>query len=159
MDSTNLPLITSAVAPVVMVSAAGLLFLGIQTKNLHLADRIRALVLEYRTLETTAGEPARREQIAEQLRLFDQRIRLSQHALELLYLAILCFVVTSLFLVMAARLASWPPTVVIAGIFVVGVALLLLALVVEFLEMRLGLRTIGIEIEGALGHARTKGVR
>ena len=154
LDSTNLRLITSAVAPIVMVSAAGLLFLGIQTKNLHLADRIRTLVLEYRTLETTSGEPARREQIAEQLRLFYQRIRLSQHALELLYLAILCFVVTSLFLALAARLAEWTLTMVIAGIFVLGVALLLTALVVEFLEMRLGLRTIGIEIEGALGTPR-----
>lgn len=159
MDPQNLPLITSAVAPVVMVSAAGLLFLGIQTKNLHLADRIRALVLEYRTLETTPGEPARREQIVEQLRLFDKRIRLSQHALELLYLAILCFVVTSLLLASAAWLADWALTVAIPAIFVSGVGVLLTALIIEFLEMRVGLRTIGIEIEGALGSTRAKGAR
>jgi hypothetical protein len=39
---------------------------------------------------------------------------------------------------------------VVAGVFVLGVALLLAALVAEYLEMRVGLNTIGLEIDDAL---------
>ena len=150
MDTTNLSLITSALAPVVMVSAAGLLFSSIQTKNLHLADRIA-----HWSSSTGRWKPQR---VGPRAGSRSQRnsgsstgaFASASTLLELLSLALLCFVVTSLFLVLAARLGAWMPTLVIAGIFVVGVALLSIALVVEFLEMRLGLRTIGIEIEGAL---------
>ena len=50
METQTFQVITSAVAPIVMVSAAGLLYTGVQAKNLHLADRLRALMCEYRTL-------------------------------------------------------------------------------------------------------------
>jgi Flp pilus assembly protein TadB len=150
MEPQSIPVITSAVAPIVMVSAAGLLFMGIQAKNIHLSDRIRALTTEYRAFPATATERERRHQIVDQLRLFERRVRLSQRALELLYLAIVCFVTTSLLLPAATWLGGRLHTVAIAGIFVVGVALLLSALIVEFLEMRIGLQTIGIEIEDAL---------
>jgi hypothetical protein len=95
MDSTPL---TTAVAPIVLVSAAGLLFNGMQTKNLHLSDRIRALTAELRQPALT---PDRRRQITDQLPYLVQHIRLNQHALELLYIAILCFVGTSLLLASA----------------------------------------------------------
>ncbi|HEV8673714.1 MAG TPA: DUF2721 domain-containing protein [Methylomirabilota bacterium] len=150
MDTPNLPLITSAVAPVVMVSAAGLLFMGMQTKNLHLADRVRALMVEYRGLGSSAAETERRDRIVQQLRLFEVRVRLSQRALELLYAAIVCFVLTSLLLAAGAWSTSEVLTVASAGIFVVGVGLLLTALIMEFREMRVGLKTIGIEMEPAL---------
>ena len=39
MDAQNLEPLTSAVAPVVMVSAAGRLFNGVQANHLHLSDR------------------------------------------------------------------------------------------------------------------------
>jgi hypothetical protein len=128
-----------------MVSAAGLLFNGVQTKNLHLSDRIRGLMREVRNSETT---PDRREQVLAQLVYFDRRMRLSQHALELIYLAILCFVVTSLLLttVWWASRPMWP--VVIAAVFMAGVAVLIGALVLEFVEMWLSLQTIKIEMTG-----------
>jgi hypothetical protein len=50
-----------------MVSAAGLLFIGIQTKNLHLADRIRTLTGEYRQLAENSGSALRRDQLVRQL--------------------------------------------------------------------------------------------
>ncbi len=106
MDSQGIESLTSAVAPIVMVSAAGLLFNGIQTKNLHLSDRIRALAAEWRN-PMTAVE--RQEQIRTELALFDKRIRLSQWALDFLYIAILCFVITSLLL--ASALWIGPPVI------------------------------------------------
>ena len=145
----HLDTITAAVAPVVMVSAAGLLFTGLQAKNFHLADRIRALAQELRGL---AGEvaPSRRRQLVAQIALFERRLRLNHHALELLYVAILCFTATSLLLMLSALAWVRAPVspALVAPVFVVGVAVLLLALLLEFLELRTGLRTIEIELEG-----------
>ncbi len=143
MPSDSLAALTSAVAPVVMVSAAGLLFNGIQAKNLHLSDRIRALMAEMRHPD---ADDARRAQIVEQLALFGRRIRLSQWSLDMLYLAILCFVVTSLLL--ASTLWLGPPVLPmgITLIFALGVTVLIVALVLEFVEMWIALRTIQIEM-------------
>jgi hypothetical protein len=108
METSAVDLIATAVAPIVMVSATGLLFIGVQTKNLHLADRVRDLMREYREA-ISRKDTERREALRAQIVLFERRIRLSQRALELT-----------------------------AGIFLLGIASLLLALVLEFLEMRAG---------------------
>jgi len=143
MDPQSLQALTSAVAPVVMVSAAGLLFNGVQTKNLHLSDRVRALMAEYRH---PATPPQRVAQAAAELRLFRTRLRLSQHSLEMIYVAIVCFVLTSLLL--ASLLWAGPPVVpgVVTVMFVIGVALLVIALVLELAEMWISLRTIELEM-------------
>ncbi len=146
MDLQSTESLTSAVAPIVLVSAAGLLYNGIQAKNLHLADRLRALMAELRNPATTLD---RRQQVLDQLPYFHRRIRYSQHALELLYLSILTFVVTSLLLASALWVGPLAPPVVIPLIFVAGVALLILALGLEFVEMWVGLKTVEIETRDA----------
>lgn len=150
MEPLSLQTITSAAAPIVMVSAAGLLFLGLQTKNLHLADRIRTLAAEYRALAGDPQHKQRLEQLRDQLGLFERRVRLSQRALEFLQIAMLCFVMTSLVLASATWVRGVLITVVIAALFLGGVSLFLIALLLEFLEMHAGLKTIGIEIESTL---------
>ncbi len=148
MDAQSLQGLTAAVGPIVLVSAAGLLFNGIQTKNLHISDRIRGLNAELRSSATTDD---RRRQVMAQIPLFDRRIRLSQRALELLYLSILCFVLTSLVLAAALWVAPMMLTLIVTPLFAGGVILLAIALVLEFVEMRLGLRTIEIEVDRAMG--------
>jgi hypothetical protein len=145
METSTVDVIATAVAPIVMVSATGLLFIGVQTKNLHLADRVRDLMREYRAA-VSSKDTERCEAIKAQIVLFDRRIRLSQRALESLYGAIVSFVTTTLLL----AVAPWTgqtivSTSVTGGIFILGIASLLLALVLEFLEMRAGLSTIAIE--------------
>jgi hypothetical protein len=149
VDGQSLDSLTAAVAPVVMVSAAGLLFNGVQAKNLHLSDRIRALA-EMRHPGLT---PTRRTQVLGQLALFHTRIRLSQWSLDFIYLAILCFILPSLLL--ASRLWIGPPVLpaLITAIFLLGVAVLVVALGLDFVEMAIALRTIDIEIRGALQDA------
>ena len=154
METQDLQVITSAVAPIVMVSAAGLLFMGMQAKNLHLADRTRALMAEYRTLTSKPTDQTRREEVLGQIVLFNQRILLSQRALELLYIAIVCFVLTSLFLAAAPWVSGLVTPASTAVIFVAGVMFLLLALLLEYGEMHVGLKTIAIEVEGALRDPR-----
>src|SRR5512139_242880 len=131
MDSQTFEIITSAVAPIVMVSAAGLLSMGVQAKNLHLADRLRALMSEYRTLAAEPAHRQRRDQIVAQLALFKRRIYLSQRALECVYLAMVAFVATSLLLAATPWIRGAATPAFTAGIFVVGVLLLLVALVLE----------------------------
>ncbi len=152
MDPQNLQSLTAAVAPVVMVSAAGLLFNGVQTKNLHLSDRIRTLAAEARHAATTED---RRLQITSELRLFWQRIRLSQWSLDMIYVAIVCFVITSLLL--TSGLWIGPPVlpIIITVIFAVGVMLLIVALILEFVEMSISLRTIAIEMNETEKRARS----
>ncbi len=58
MDAQGLPGLTAPVAPVLMVSAAGLLFNGVQAKNLP--ARIRGLMAE---LRNPATELDRRKQV------------------------------------------------------------------------------------------------
>jgi hypothetical protein len=149
VEQPSLQAITSAVAPVVMVSAAGLIVMGVQTKNLHLADRIRSLTAEFRALERNPGSP-RREHLRRQLHHFARRIRLSQRALEFLYISIVCFVTTSLVLASSAWVGGRQLLLLVALLFVTGVAFFLIALLVEFMEMRLALSTISIEIASTL---------
>jgi len=148
MDAQSLGGPTSAVAPIVMVSAGGLLFNGVQVKNLHLSDRILSLAAEYRHPETT---PERRVMGTAQLGLFDRRIRLSQWALELLYIAILCFVASSLLLASSLWVGPFVLPAVIGGILVLGVVLLFVALALEFVEMWVGLKTVEMEVGETLG--------
>jgi hypothetical protein len=142
MDMQSVQGLTSAIAPIVLVSAAGLLYNGVQTKNLHLSDRIRALTAELRHPATT---PARRRQVLDQLPHFARRIRLSQQSLEMLYLAMVCFVLTSLLLAALLWVGLTALPGVIATLFVIGVGLLIAALGLEFVEMWIGLKTIAIE--------------
>ncbi len=145
METSTVDVIATAVAPIVMVSATGLLFIGVQTKNLHLADRVRDLMREYRDA-VSSKDKDRREAIRAQIVLFEKRIRLSQRALESLYGAIVCFVTTTLLLAAAPWMGQTAvPTPVTGGVFILGIASLLLVLVLEFLEMRTGLSTIAIE--------------
>jgi hypothetical protein len=154
METSTVDVIATAVAPIVMVSATGLLFIGVQTKNLHLADRVRELMRDYREARS-CNDTEGRETISAQIVLFERRIRLSQRALELLYGAIVSFVTTTLLLAVASWMRPTAmPSAVAAGIFILGIASLLLALVLEFLEMRAGLSTIMIATRAASEDAR-----
>src|SRR2546428_4286884 len=143
MEAATADVISHAVAPIVMVSAGGLLFIGIQTKNLHLADRIRDLAREYRAAGGSDGA-VRREAIRAQIALFEKRLRTSQHALESIYLAIFCFVATAILLAAAPWLGR--ATMLGAGVvFTLGIAFVLLAIALEVLEMRAGPETLALD--------------
>jgi uncharacterized protein DUF2721 len=149
MEVSTVDVIATAVAPIVMVSATGLLFIGVQTNNIHLADRARGLITEHRKA-IRCKDRGRREAVTAQILLFERRIRLSQRALELLCGAIVSFVMTTLLLAVTPWMGHTAvPSPVTAGIFILGIGCLLLALVLEFLEMRAGLSTIAIAARAA----------
>ncbi len=156
MEPQVLQVISSAIVPVVMVSAAGLLSMGVQTKNLHLADRVRTLMAEYRLLIADPTHLTRCEEIETQLAFFRQRISISQRALEAVYLAMVAFVVTSLLLAATPWIGARVTTPLAGAVFLLGVVLLLVTLVLEFWEMRLGMRTVDLEIGEALNRAEAE---
>ena len=147
MDVHGIDSLTSAIAPVVMVSAAGLLFNGVQAKNLHLSDRIRTLATELRRPDLTR---ARQSQVRAQVTLFRARIRLSQWSLDCLYVAMLCFVVTSLLLASTLWLGTPVLPTLVTATFLLGVIVLIAAMILELVELAIALRTIDIEIRDAL---------
>src|SRR5436309_10350926 len=70
--SVALTVISAAVTPIVMISAAAALILGLNQKHNSLSERLRQLMAEFRTPQTTAE---RRANIWEQVILFRLRFR------------------------------------------------------------------------------------
>lgn len=135
--------ISSALAPVLLVSASAILASGISQKHAALADRIRSLSAERRL---PSSEPSRRESIEAQLVLFNRRVRLVSLAHRALYLGIGCQLLVILAIALGIGLptawsfASLPP-------FLAGILLLLAAIALELVELQLADRTIALELE------------
>ncbi len=85
--------IAAAVTPAVMVSACGLVALGLDNQVSRMAMRLRELVREHRGGDLT---PTRRAVVAAQVAVLDRRHSLYSRALLLNYGAMFAFVVTSL---------------------------------------------------------------
>ena len=145
MTAGLLQVITSAVTPVVLISAAAALILGINQKVAALADRLRALAVEFRASTTTA---ARRATIQAEVRLFARRFTFVSLALQWLYAAVACFLAMVLVVSLTPRTPIWDLAAL--AILVLGVGLVLGAVVGELLEARLGGRTVSLEIRDVL---------
>jgi len=143
-----LQLITAAVTPVVMVSVAAVLILGINSKHQSIADRIRNLSGEFRNPDTSA---ARRDSIAQQMVLLRQRVNYATTGQSLLYLAIALFLATVILIILSRAVISWTPAAF--GLFLVGVLLMLLAVILEFQELRLASRTLALEMRDSVSRA------
>jgi hypothetical protein len=84
--------IAVAVTPAVMVSACGLIALGLDNQVSRMSARLRELANRYRALDPAdRGRPLVRRQIE----LFDLRHRILTRALLLVYAALFLFVLTS----------------------------------------------------------------
>ncbi len=140
--------IAAAVTPAVMVSACGLVALGLDNQAARMANRLRDLVREFRG----DGAPQRRKLLAEQVRVLDLRHRLYSRALLLDYGALFAFVITSLLSLGQASLSI--PAVVPVIAFAVGVVLLAGMAVYVIGSVTLSRRTVRAEAADVLGHRR-----
>lgn len=143
-----LQLVAAAVTPVVLISAAAALIMGINQKHAALADRLRSLAAEHRAPETAAH---RRDIIRAQVALFARRFRYAAFAHQSLYAAEIAFVGMVLALALPPRTATWNRLAL--ACLVCGVVLMLLAAAAELLEIRLGRRTVELEIADVLTSA------
>ncbi|WP_242395597.1 DUF2721 domain-containing protein [Anaeromyxobacter oryzisoli] len=111
--------IGAAVTPAVMVSACGLIALGLDNQAARMSARLRELAREWRELP---ADTARRALVRSQIEVLDRRHGLYSRALLLNYGALFAFVVTSLAW-LAQGLWSVPPGFPLAT-FAFGVAML-----------------------------------
>ncbi len=141
-----LQLIAAAVTPAVMVSACGLVALGLDNQTARMAARLRELSREWRELPP---ESDRRASVAGQVAVLDRRHGLYSRAQLLVYGALFAFVITSLLWVFQA-FTPVPPELPL-GTFVLGVALLAGMAVFVIAAVNLARQTIQAEAAEILG--------
>ena len=146
MQPDALPRIASAVTPAVMVSACGLIALGLINLSVSLSGRLRDLAREHRA--GPAGD-ARRRAIRAQIAILGRRHMTVTWALFLDYGAILAFAATSL-LFLGHGVVALPP-VVEALAFLLGVVLLCGAAGFAIAAVHLDGGALRIEREDVLG--------
>jgi len=134
-----LQLISAAVTPVVMISACAALILGINNAHTGISDRIRLLIGECRQ-----ATEERRQQLREQLPLFYRRFLLSWYALIALYMAVGAFLLTTMLLLITQKHLT-PAEPLTLGLFIIGIALMLLASALELVQISLAVRSLRIE--------------
>lgn len=135
-----LQIVTTAVAPVVMVSATAILISGVNARYISISDRVRNLAHEYRGDGTTA---ARKLNIQAQLAAFQYRMRLVSWAARLLYASVLCYIVLIMLICLGSLRMAVPR--VALPVFVAGVALVGIAIVLQFLEIQASHTTLSLE--------------
>jgi len=146
--SDPLRIVTTAVAPVVMVSATAILISGVNARYLSISDRVRSLAHEYREDGVTTP---RRLNIQRQLKVFQYRMKLVSWASRLLYIAVLCFIAVAMLICLGTLRMEL--TMVTLPIFVVGVALVGIAIVLQFLEIQASHQTLTLEASEILADA------
>jgi hypothetical protein len=142
--------IAAAVTPAVMVSACGLIALGLDNQTARMAARLRELAREWRELDSEGGL-GRRRLLARQVAVLDRRHGLYYRALLLNYGALFAFVVTSL-LWLAQAFAPVPAEIPILA-FAFGVAMLAGMAVLVISSIYLARHALLLEADEVLGRA------
>ena len=138
--------IGAAVTPAVMVSACGLIALGLDNQISRMANRLRELAREHRSPDASG---MRRAAVAAQVTVLDRRHALYYRALILNYAALFAFVLTSLLWLAQALLPI--PSELPVLVFAVGVALLAGMAVFVIAAIHLARTTIETEAAEILG--------
>jgi hypothetical protein len=129
-----------------MVSACGLIALGLDNQISRMASRLRELTREHRT---PGAPPERRAALAAQVAILDRRHALYYRALILNYGALFAFVITS-----ALWLAAGPfgvPPELPAAVFAAGVLMLAVMAVLVIASIHHARATIQAEAAEVLG--------
>jgi hypothetical protein len=150
--SDPLRIVTTAVAPVVMVSATAILIGGSNARYVAISDRVRNLAREYRDPALAA---TRKANIRKQVRVFQYRMQLVSWASRLFYAAVACFIAVALLICLSTVRVVL--TAVTLPIFVFGVAMVGVAIVLQFLEIQASHHTINLEAAEVLRDISAEG--
>ena len=137
--------ISAAVTPVVMISANAILIGPIGSKHQSMSDRLRALTAEWRNAATPV---TRREAIAGQLRLFDERLRWVAWSHIILYTATACFI--AMVIVIAVSPALEAMSGASLGLLIAGVTLMFLGILLELLDLAKARATVALEVKDVI---------
>jgi len=141
-------------APAVMISACGLLLLGIGNKFSVVLNRIRLLNDEKRRLHYRSGDSAlspreqvRLENLSRQIERLMKRARLIQNSLLCYIFAVALFVLTSLIIGANFFTGAMPFGNVTIIAFLVGMILVFLGVLYAALDTRMGYNIVTLEVE------------
>lgn len=138
----QLQVLAAAVTPVVLISASAILISGVNARYIAIADRMRSLAREFR--EQTSNVH-RCEVIAKQMATFQIRVRLVSWSERTLYVSVVCF--TSVALMISATMGKSLLEFLSLPLFTIGIVLIVIAIVLQLLELRLSNRTLRAETE------------
>jgi len=111
-----------------------------------MSDRLRALTAEWRSSDTPA---TRREAIAAQLRLFDERLRWVTWSHIVLYSSTACFIAVVIVIAVSPALEAMSGASL--GLLIVGVALMFLGILLELLDLAKARATVRLEVKDIIG--------
>ena len=134
-------ILTSLLAPALLMAATGSLLVSANNRLARVVDRLRSLI----ALWNSAGAE-RRQSLDRQIARHRRRSGYVLHACVMLYVAVGCFVGTSLALAVDALSGSRLP-VLPTALAVIGVLCLLVACVYMGLEVSLAVRSFDEELE------------
>jgi hypothetical protein len=144
MDPSISQVIVQMVSPAVMVSACGLMLLGLGNKYARVVDRIRLFAAEVRALRklgtgATDADRLRMHTLEVQIPDLFRRGRLLRNSILHSYLAIMSFVVCSFMIPLTQSSLS-------LLLFCVGMACVLVAVVLAWRETTLSFRLLNLEV-------------
>ena len=141
-------------APGIMISACGLLLLGMNNKYSLVVNRIRLLNEEKRKFFSKAGahdlqyeESVRLESISMQLKELEFRVKLVRNAVLAYTVAVAFFVLTSLFIGAEYVSGSDNISVLVTILFLLGMLLVLVGVIYAAYETKKGFEIIHLEIK------------
>jgi hypothetical protein len=143
---TTMAAIAAAVTPVVMISANAILISAISSKHQSMSDRLRILTAEWRS---PGASGSRRDSIRVQVQLFALRIAWISRAHFLLYVATACFIAMVPAIALSLQWLSLP-------LLLGGVILMLMAILLELLDLTKANATIDLESRDVAGGAEQK---
>jgi len=148
MQETIIDIIKGMLAPGIMISACGLLLLGMNNKYSLVINRIRTLNYEFRELN---NNKARRDCILTQLPLLIKRMRLIKNAVWLYTIAIALF----LFAIFCIGMCLLEQNLIIYQIpavilFVIALVAVLIGVLFAAQEVLLGYKILKIETRNIL---------
>lgn len=141
-------------APGLMISACGLLLLGMNNKYSLVVNRIRLLNEERRKFFSKAGERdfqyeenIRLESISMQLKELTFRVKLVRNAVLSYTVAVAFFVLTSIFIGVQYATDSEKLNMVVTVLFLIGMVLVLIGVIFAAYETKKGYDIIHLEIK------------
>jgi hypothetical protein len=137
-SSHLLNLISTAVTPIVLISATAILLSNHTNKYNNISTQMRALTHEYRDRETSEK---RRATLRRELNFYGRRIRAMWVASICLYAALLCFLITVLSLLVISATSLSRLGLIGEISLCAGLTLLFVTVICELVEVRLAVHT------------------
>jgi hypothetical protein len=145
--------IQTILAPAVMISACGLLLLGMQNKYGRINDRMRALARERLDMLPRRGDPVADLRVAvidHQMPDLLLRLRVQHDAVLRLFQAVVVFIADAFVIAASLFAAASVLNIIALAVFLAGMALVLWAMVLAAREIAISTRAVAFEIEEML---------